>query len=76
MATKYNAAAGLITSVIMLELNWAKMHGTQRYPADISPYMASFTQRPTGVQRGAVMLQIHDLETIQSEYDAKVCVTE
>ena len=59
----------------MLDLDWAGVHGTQVYLTDINPSIAPFTQRPprtTGMQRGAVMLQIHDLETIQSEYKAKV----
>ncbi len=71
LAAKY--VEGRITSVIMLDLDWAGVHGTQVYLADVNPSIAPFTQRPAGVQRGAVMLQIHDLETIQSEYKAKVC---
>lgn len=71
LAAKYNK--GQITSVIMLDLDWAGMHGSQMYLADINPSIASFTLRPSSVQRGAVMLQIHDLETIQAEYNAKVC---
>lgn len=59
----------------MLDLDWAGVHGTpgQVYLTDVNPSIAPFTQRPTGVRRGAVMFQIHDLETIQSEYSAKVC---
>ena len=71
LAAKY--VEGQITSVIMLDRDWAGVHGIQVYLADINPSIAPFTQRPTGVQRGAVMLQSHDLETIQSEYTAKVC---
>lgn len=71
MAAKY--VDGQITSVIMLDLDWAGIHGIQVYQTDINPSIAPFTQRPRGVQRGAVMLQSHDLETIQAEYNAKVC---
>ena len=70
LAAKY--VEGQNTSVIMLDLDWAGTYGTQVYLADINPSIAPFTRRPAGVQRGAVMLQIHDLETIQSDYKAKV----
>ena len=71
MAAKY--VEGQITSLIMLDPDWAGVHGTQVYLEDINPSIAPFTQRPTGLQRGAVMLQTHDLQTIQSEYKAKMC---
>jgi len=71
LAAKY--VEGQITSLIMLDPDWAGVHGTQVYLADINPSVAPFTQRPTGVQRGAVMVHTHDLQTIQSEYKAKVC---
>lgn len=70
LAAKYEG--GHITSVIMLDLDWAGIHDTQVYMTDINPTIAPFIERPIGVQRGAVMLQVHDLETIQAEYDAKV----
>jgi hypothetical protein len=71
LAVQY--AGGHIKSVIMLDLDWAGMHGSHVYLADINPSIAPFTQRPAGVQRGAVLLQEHDCETILSEYRAKVC---
>ncbi len=58
----------------MLDPDWAGVHGTQVYLADINSSIAPFTQRTTHVQRGAVMVQTHDLQTIQSEYKAKVLV--
>ena len=57
----------------MLDLDLAGTHGSRLYLAYINPHIAPFTQRPGGVQRGAVMLQEHDYETIQAEYKAKVC---
>ncbi|DBA86104.1 TPA: hypothetical protein ACH3X1_005623 [Trebouxia sp. C0004] len=71
LAAQY--AGGQIQSVIMLDLDWAGIHGSHMYLADINPTIAPFTQRPASVQRGAVMLQEHDCETIWSEYKAKVC---
>lgn len=71
LAAKYEE--GQITSVTMLDLDWAGMHGTHVYLADVNPSIAPLILRPAGVRRGAVMLQSHDLETIQSEYNAKVC---
>lgn len=71
LAVQY--AGGQIQSVIMLDLDWAGIHGSHVYLADINPSIAPFTQRPASVQRGAVMLQEHDCETIWSEYKAKVC---
>ena len=56
----------------MLDPDWAGVHGTQVYLADINSSIAPYTQRPTHMQRGAVMVQTHDLQTIQSEYKAKV----
>ena len=57
----------------MLDLEWAGIHGSHVYLADINPSIAPFTHRPANVQRGAVMLQEHDCEAIWSEYKAKVC---
>lgn len=71
LAAKY--IEGQITSVLMLDLDWAGTHGSQVYQVDMNPSIAPFTQRPEGVQRGAVMLQEHDLETIILEYKAKIC---
>ena len=71
LAVQY--AGGQIQSVIMLDLDWAGIHGSHVYLADINPSIAPFTQRPSSVQRGAVMLQEHDRESIWSEYKAKAC---
>ena len=71
LAVQY--AGSQIQSVIMLDLDWAGIHGSHVYLADINPSTAPFTQRPSSVQRGAVMLQEHDRETIWSEYKAKAC---
>ena len=71
LAVQY--AGGQIQSMIMLDLDWAGIHGSHVYLADINPSIAPFTQRPAGVQRGAVILQRYDRETIWSEYKAKVC---
>jgi len=70
LAAKY--VEGRIVSVIMLDLDWAGKHAADRYLADINPSIAQFVQRPEGVQRGALMLQQHDRETILLEYNAKV----
>lgn len=53
--------------MIMLDVDWAGMHGVHVYLADVNPYVAPLVSRPTSVRRGAVMLQSHDLKTIQSE---------
>ncbi|KAA6428922.1 MAG: hypothetical protein FRX49_01032 [Trebouxia sp. A1-2] len=70
LAVQY--AGNQVQSVIMLDLDWAGIHGSHVYVADINPFIAPFTQRPASVQRGAVMLQEHDRETIWSEYKAKL----
>ena len=70
LAVQY--AGSQIQAVIMLDLDWAGIHGSHVYLADINPSIAPFTQRPASVQRGAVMLQEHDCETIRSEYREKV----
>jgi len=70
LAAKY--VEGRIVSVIMLDLDWAGRHAVDRYLADINPSIAQFVQRPEGVQRGALMLQQHDRETVLLEYNAKV----
>ena len=71
LAVQY--AGSQIQSLIMLDLDWAGIHGSHVYFADINPSIAPFTQRPASVHRGAVMLQEHDRETIWSEYKAEVC---
>ncbi|DBA92312.1 TPA: hypothetical protein ACH3X2_003734 [Trebouxia sp. C0005] len=71
LAVQY--AGNQVQSVIMLDLDWAGIHGSHVYVADINPSIAPVTQRPASVQRGAVTLQKHDRETIWSENKAKVC---
>ena len=71
LAVQY--VGGQIKSVLMLDLDWAGVHGSDVYMADINPTIAPFTLRPSGVQRGAMMLQEHDRQTILSEYEAKIC---
>jgi hypothetical protein len=59
-------ANGRLTDALFIDLDWCGVHGADRYVHEPNPRLGRGCYRPLAVERGAIMLQEHDKETLQA----------
>jgi hypothetical protein len=65
-------AEGRLTDALFIDLDWCGAHGADRYVHEPNPRLGPGRYRPLAVERGAIMLQEHDKETLSASMEPVV----